>query len=67
MAVPPPPPPPFVVLVVLIIFDASSLLPTVAPIDCGILPPLGDDARRRNGDHGGGIPPDDLSLLRPDP
>ncbi len=51
------PPPPPVVLVIVVVFDASSLLPTVAPVNRGILPPLGGDTRWRNGDHGGGLPP----------
>ncbi len=41
----PPPPPPRMVLVIIVFFDASSLLPTVVTIDCGILPPLGSDTR----------------------
>jgi hypothetical protein len=45
-----------VVLVVVVIFDATSLLPAVAPVDHGILPPLDGNTRRRDGDHGGGIP-----------
>ncbi len=35
-AVPPPPPPPHVVLVIVVVFDATSLLPAVAPVDRGI-------------------------------
>jgi hypothetical protein len=47
-----------VVLVIVVVFDATSLLPAVAPVDHGILPPLGGDTRRcDDGDHGGGIPP----------
>ncbi len=46
-----------VVLVVIIIFNATSLLPTVASVNHGILPPLNGNTRRRDGDHGGGIPP----------
>jgi hypothetical protein len=45
------------VLVIVVVFDATSLLPAVAPIDRGIPPPLGGDTRLRTGDHGGGIPP----------
>ncbi len=48
------PPPPFVVLVVVVAFDATSLLPAVAPVDCAILPPLGGDTRQCGRDHGGG-------------
>ncbi len=36
-----PPPPLLVVLVDVVVFNASSLLPAVAPINRGILPPLG--------------------------
>jgi hypothetical protein len=46
-----------VVLVLIVVFNATSLLPTGAPIDHGILPPLDGNTRRRDGDHGGGIPP----------
>jgi hypothetical protein len=56
LAVPLPPPPPLVVLVVIVVFDASSLLPAVATIDSGILPPLGSNTRQRDRDHRGGIP-----------
>jgi hypothetical protein len=45
-----------VVLVVVVVFDATSLLPAVAPVDHGILPHLDGNTRRRDGDHGGGIP-----------
>jgi hypothetical protein len=48
--------PSLVVLVIVIVFDATSLLPTMAPANCGILPPLGGDNWQRDGDHGGGIP-----------
>jgi hypothetical protein len=44
------------VLVIVVVFDATSLLPAVAPIDRGILPPLGGETRQCDGDHGGGIP-----------
>ncbi len=47
--VPLPTPPPLVILVVIVIFDATSLLPAMAPIDHWILPPLGGNTRRRNG------------------
>ncbi len=58
LVVPPPPPPlSIVVLVIVIIFDTTSLLPAVAPIDRGILPPLGSNTQRRDRDHGRGIPP----------
>jgi hypothetical protein len=46
-----------VVLIVIVIFDATSLLPAVAPVDHGILPPLDGNTRQRDGDHGGGMPP----------
>jgi hypothetical protein len=46
-----------VVIVVVVVFNATSLLPAVAPVDHGILPPLDGNTRRRDGDHGGGIPP----------
>ncbi len=49
--------PPLVVLVVVVIFDATSLLPAGAPVDCGILPPLGGNTCLCEGDHRGGIPP----------
>jgi hypothetical protein len=45
-----------VVLVVVVVFNATSLLPAVAPVDHGILPPLNGNTRRRDGDHEGGIP-----------
>jgi hypothetical protein len=45
-----------VVLVIVVVFDTTSLLPAVAPVDHGILPPLDGITRRRDGDHGGGIP-----------
>jgi hypothetical protein len=37
----PPPSPPLVVLIVVVLFDASSLLPAMATVNRGILPPLG--------------------------
>jgi hypothetical protein len=46
-----------VVLVVVVVFDATSLLLAMAPVNHGILPPLNDNTRRSDGDHGGGIPP----------
>jgi hypothetical protein len=46
-----------VLVVVVAVFDATSLLPAVAPVDHGILPPLDGNTRWRDGDHGGGIPP----------
>jgi hypothetical protein len=57
LAVPPPPPPPLVVLVVIVaVFDATSLLPAMAPVNFRILPPLGSNTQRHDRDHGGGIP-----------
>ncbi len=50
-------PPSLMVLIIVIIFNATSLLPAVAPVDCGILLPLGSNTWQRDGDHGGGIPP----------
>ncbi len=49
-------PPALVVLVVVVVFNATSLLPTMAPVDRGILPPLGGNTRWCDGDHGEGIP-----------
>jgi hypothetical protein len=46
-----------VVLVVVVVFNPNSLLPAVAPINHGILPSLDGNTRRRDRDHGGGIPP----------
>jgi hypothetical protein len=46
-----------VVLIVIVVFDTTSLLPTVAPLNHGILPPLDSNTRRRDGDHRRGIPP----------
>jgi hypothetical protein len=37
-----------VVLVIIIVFDTTSLLPAVAPVDHGILPPLDGNTRWRN-------------------
>ncbi len=48
--VPPPPPPPLVLLVIIVVFDATSLLPAVAPINHEILPHLGGDTQHCNGD-----------------
>jgi hypothetical protein len=45
-----------VVLIVVIVFNATSLLPTVAPANHGIPPPLNGNTRRCDGDHGVGIP-----------
>ncbi len=45
------------VLVIVIIFDTTSLLPAVAPVNNGILPPLNGNTRWRDRDHRGGIPP----------
>jgi hypothetical protein len=45
-----------VVLVIVVVFNTISPLPTVAPVDHGILLSLDGNTRRRDGDHGGGIP-----------
>jgi hypothetical protein len=53
---PPPPSPPLVLLVIVIVFNATSLLPAVAPVDRQILPPIGSNTHQCNGDHGEEIP-----------
>jgi hypothetical protein len=49
--------PPPLVLLVIVIFNATSLLPTMAPVNRGILPPPGGNTQWRNGDQRGRIPP----------